>query len=150
MRLLLLLFYWRHWKLKTNKPNKQNKSANNLFCWHVFRHSTANLAETWYDGIYYWALRFDTSLFDHEFVSRSLECDKAKTFAPIVSQCEAFIAFGWNLVCCWLWMVDETRIHFIFCNQDSKERIQLGWFCNFFSSLLFLVLLLFLLLLEIG
>ena len=42
--------------------------------------------QTWCDDRYYCSLHFDTSLIDLDLDSRSQECEKAKTSAPIISQ----------------------------------------------------------------
>ena len=42
--------------------------------------------QTWYSDRYYCGWHFDTSLIDLDFDSTSHECEKAKTYASIVSQ----------------------------------------------------------------
>ena len=44
----------------------------------------SSMVQNWFDDRYYWSLHSDTSLTDLD--SRSQECEKAKTSAPIISQ----------------------------------------------------------------
>ena len=52
----------------------------------MFGHLQINLIQTGYDDRYFSILHFDTSLIDLELDSRSQECKKAKSSAPIISK----------------------------------------------------------------
>ena len=60
--------------------------VKNHSCWLAFKRLWINLILTLYDDRYYCILHFDTSLIDLSLDSRSQECEKAKTCAPIISQ----------------------------------------------------------------
>ena len=54
--------------------------------WHAFRHWQISLIQTWYDDRYYWTVHCSISLIDLDLDKRLLECEKAKTSAPIIKQ----------------------------------------------------------------
>ena len=56
-----------------------------LLRYHTFGRFRLSLIQTWHDR-YYCTLPFDSCLIDLDLNSRSKECQKVKTSAPIISQ----------------------------------------------------------------
>ena len=108
---------WTFWDYFWVSDNKGNNccfadSVEKLYCWHAFGCLLMDLIQTWYDNRYYCTLNFDTSLIGLDLDSRSQECQKAKTSAPIISQSfqSIWMEFWCAVEICWY---DEPHCHFI-------------------------------------
>ena len=84
----------------------------------AFGHLRLSLIQTWYNYRFYCTLHFVTSLIDVDLHSRSQECEKAKTSAPVISQ--SFQSFWMEFGILWRLVGVRSLIFSLFSIQGRK------------------------------